>query len=125
MKGLSREAQRILSILSQEEARRLKSDKLLPEHVLLSLLKDSDGSGYHLLKRLGVNIQEMAEEIEKSVPSQNLPGMSAGEVPPSGRLRFLLESAANEATALRHEFIGTEHFVIAAAGEPGLSLIHI
>ena len=119
MKGLSREAQRILSILSQEEARRLKSDKLLPEHVLLSLLKDHDGSGYHLLKRLGVNIQEMVEEIEKSVPPQTMPGYSGAEVPPSGRLKFLLEGAANEATALHHEFIGTEHFVIAAAGEPG------
>ena len=119
MKGLSREAQRILSILSQEEARRLKSDKLLPEHVVLSLLKDQDGSGYHLLKRLGVNIQEMSEEIEKSIPIHNVPGVSTAEVPPSGRLRFLLESAANEATALHHEFIGTEHFVIAAAGEPG------
>jgi len=119
LKGLSREAQRILSILAQDEARRLRSDKLLPEHVILAVLKDKEGSGFHLLKKLGVNTSEMGEEIEKSIPPSDFSNMIPGEVPPSGRLRFLLESAANEATALHHEFIGTEHFIIAAAGEPG------
>jgi ATP-dependent Clp protease ATP-binding subunit ClpC len=119
LKGLSREAQRILSILAQDEARRLRSEKLLPEHVVMAVLKDKEGSGFNLLKKLGVNTQEMALEIEKSIPKEDLANLTTGEVPPSGRLRFLLESAANEATALHHEFIGTEHFVIAAAGEPG------
>jgi ATP-dependent Clp protease ATP-binding subunit ClpC len=32
---------------------------------------------------------------------------------------MLLENAANEATTLNHEYIGTEHFLLAAAGEPG------
>ena len=61
----------------------------------------------------------MQEEIEKSIPAPEFVNLTVGEVPPSSRLRFLLESAANEATALHHEFIGTEHFIIAGAGEPG------
>ncbi len=122
LKGLSREAQRILSILAQDEARRLRSEKLLPEHVIMAVLKDKEGSGFHLLKKLGVNTIEMREEIEKSIRPSEFGNLSTGEVPPSSRLRFLLESAANEATALHHEFIGTEHFVISAAGEAGSSV---
>ena len=119
LKGLSREAQRVLSILAQDEARRLRSEKLLPEHVIMAVLKDKEGSGFSLLKKLGVNTHEMREELEKAIPPNQLHNLTSGEVPPSGRLRFLLESAANEATALHHEFIGTEHFVISAAAEPG------
>jgi len=119
LKGLSREAQRVLSVLAQDEARRLRSEKLLPEHVILAVLKDKEGSGFHLLRKLGINIREMLEEIEKSIPTSDFANLTVGEVPPSSRLRFLLESAANEATALHHEFIGTEHFIIAGAGEPG------
>ena len=119
LKGLSREAQRVLSVLAQEEAKRLRSEKLLPEHVILAVLKDKEGSGFHLLRKLGINVREMQEEIEKSIPTPEFVNLTVGEVPPSSRLRFLLESAANEATALHHEFIGTEHFIIAGAGEPG------
>ncbi|OQY34227.1 MAG: Clp protease [Spirochaetaceae bacterium 4572_59] len=119
LKGLSREAQRVLSVLAQEEAKRLRSEKLLPEHVILAVLKDKEGSGFHLLRKLGINIREMQNEIEKSVSAPEFVNLTLGEVPPSSRLRFLLESAANEATALHHEFISTEHFIIAAAGEPG------
>ncbi|MDC7234286.1 MAG: ATP-dependent Clp protease ATP-binding subunit [Spirochaetales bacterium] len=122
LKGLSREAQRVLSILAQDEARRLRSEKLLPEHVIMAVLKDKEGSGFNLLKKLGVNTHEMREELEKTIPPNEAPNMTGAEVPPSGRLRFLLESAANEATALHHEFIGTEHFIISAAGEPGSSV---
>ena len=121
LKGLSREAQRVLSVLAQEEAKRLRSEKLLPEHVILAVLKDKEGSGFHLLRKLGINIREMQEELEKSIPNSEYVNLTVGEVPPSSRLRFLLESAANEATALHHEFIGTEHFIIAGAGEPGSS----
>ncbi len=119
LKGLSREAQRVLSVLAQEEAKKIRSEKLLPEHVILAVIKDKEGSGFHLLRKLGINVREMQEEIEKSIPAPEFVNLTVGEVPPSSRLRFLLESAANEATALHHEFIGTEHFIIAGAGEPG------
>ena len=38
-KGLTQRAQRILTIYAQEEAKRFHSDQLLPEHIILALLK--------------------------------------------------------------------------------------
>jgi len=41
-KGLTQRAQRILSVIAQEEAKRFHSEQLLPEHIVLALLKDGE-----------------------------------------------------------------------------------
>ncbi|MCK5736799.1 MAG: ATP-dependent Clp protease ATP-binding subunit, partial [Spirochaetaceae bacterium] len=61
---------------------------------------------------------EMTSELEKGLPHRDS-NFQLGEIPPSNRVKMLLENAANEATTLNHEYIGTEHFLLAAAGEPG------
>ncbi len=38
-KGLTQRAQKVLTILAQDEAKRFHSDQLLPEHIMLALLK--------------------------------------------------------------------------------------
>ena len=50
MKGLSPRAQRLLVALAQDEGRKSGSMELLPEHVMLALLKSADGLGYILLQ---------------------------------------------------------------------------
>jgi ATP-dependent Clp protease ATP-binding subunit ClpA len=45
-KGLTQRAQRVLQILAQDEAKRFHSDQLLPEHIMLALLKEGGGLGY-------------------------------------------------------------------------------
>jgi ATP-dependent Clp protease ATP-binding subunit ClpC len=42
-KGLTQRAHRILTIDAQEVARHFNSDQLLPEHVIIALLKDGGG----------------------------------------------------------------------------------
>jgi len=42
-KGLTQRAQKVLTILAQEEAKRFHSDQLYPEHIVLALLKDGEG----------------------------------------------------------------------------------
>ena len=36
-KGLTQRAQKVLTILAQDEAKRFHSDQLLPEHIMLAL----------------------------------------------------------------------------------------
>ena len=117
-KGLTQRAQRLLTIFAQEEAKRFHSDKLLPEHIILALLKDGEGIGYKALKELGVDPIELQLEIERSIPKRHT-GFILGDVPPSKRGKKMLEDSAEEARTLGHEYIGTEHLLLAAVRETG------
>ncbi len=115
-KGLSPRAQRLLTVLSQEEARKAGSDQLLPEHILLAMLKTADGVGYGILQMLKINIMTFQLTLEQSIPVKT--GMVFfSDVPPSRRFRTMLDVATIEARSLRHEYIGTEHLLLAAIRE--------
>ena len=43
MKNLTPRAKKVLFILAQDEARKIGSTQLLPEHVLLAILKSKEG----------------------------------------------------------------------------------
>src|SRR6056297_3520176 len=117
-KGLTQRAQRILTIFAQEEAKRVHSDQLLPEHIILALLKDGEGLGYKALQSLKLDPAELQNDIEKSIPKKHA-GFILGDVPPSHRGKKVLEDAAEEARSLGHEYIGTEHLLLAATKETG------
>ncbi|MCG8453547.1 MAG: ATP-dependent Clp protease ATP-binding subunit [Spirochaetales bacterium] len=118
IKGLTQRAQRILTVLAKEEAKRFHADKLLSEHIILAILKERGGIAYRCLQRLGINTGEMVRDLEKGLPHRKAT-FQIGDIPPSNRVKMLLENAANEATTLSHEYIGTEHFLLAAVGEAG------
>jgi ATP-dependent Clp protease ATP-binding subunit ClpC len=117
-KGLTQRAQKVLTILAQEEAKRFHSDQLLPEHIILALLKDGEGVAVKALQRIKVAVSEMQTEIEKSLP-KGKGGLILGDVPPSKRGQKILEDSAEEARAMGHEYIGTEHLLLAALKEQG------
>ncbi|MCF7927617.1 MAG: ATP-dependent Clp protease ATP-binding subunit [Spirochaetales bacterium] len=117
-KGLTQRAQRILTILAQEEAKRFHSDQLLPEHIILAVLKDGEGLGFKVLKQLKIDPVELQLELEKNIPKKQ-GGFILGDIPPSKRGKRLLEDSAEEAKNLSHEYIGTEHLLLAASTEKG------
>ena len=55
-KGLTQRAHRILTIDAQEEARHFNSDQLLPEHVVIALLKDGAGIACKALMFLRIDL---------------------------------------------------------------------
>ena len=119
-KGLTQRAQRILTVLAQEEAKRFHSDQLLPEHIVIALLKDGEGVGVKALQKARVDLGEMQLELERSVP-MGKGGLILGDVPPSKRGKRILEESAAEARNMGHEYIGTEHLLLAASQEEGSS----
>ena len=113
---LSNLAQKLLTQLAQDEGRKSGSTELLPEHVMIALLKSADGFGYQLLKALDVNVLSFQLVLEQSIsPRENLSEFS--ELPPSRRLRALLNTAVVESHFMCTEYIGTEHLLIAAIRE--------
>lgn len=115
-KGLSQRAQKLLTILSQEEAKRSNADQLLPEHVMLALIRSADGIGYTVLQNLKVNVLSLQLQLEQSLPTRS-GTIIFGDIPPSRRLRGMLDAASIEARTLRHDYIGTEHLLLACIRE--------
>ena len=120
-KGLTHRAQRVLTVLAQEEAKRSRSDQVLPEHVLLAIIKDGEGIGFKALRSLKIDTIELSDELERSIEKRRS-GVAIGDLPLSRRARSLLEGAAEEANMSGSDYIGTEHFVVAAAREQGAAL---
>jgi len=110
-KGLTERAQRVINILAQEEAKKLNHDKLLPEHILLGLIREGEGIAVKALINLGVDFNMLREEIV--VNTKKTGGiLLLGDVPPSTRAQRVLELSADEARNMGHNYIGTEHLLL-------------
>ena len=120
-KGLTNRVQRLLSINAQEEAKRYNSDQLLPEHIIVAMLKEGGGTACKALMFLRIDIPEFRHILESSIP--RIPGLIVkGEVPPSKRTKNMLDTATEEARTMGSDFLGTEHLLFAAMREQNSSV---
>jgi ATP-dependent Clp protease ATP-binding subunit ClpC len=120
-KGLTQRVQRILSIAAQKEARRFSSDQLLPEHVIIALLKEGAGIACKALMFLRIDLLEFRHTLESGIP--RVVGSSVqGDVPLSKRTKKLLETASEEARRQGSEYLGTEHLLFAGIQEQGTAV---
>ena len=116
MRGLSPRAQRLITEFAQNEGRKSGCEQLLPEHVLLALVKSADGLGYILLQALHINVLTYRLSLEQSIMVRT-PMENTSDLPPSRRMRTLLDIATVEARSARNDYVGTEHIVLAAIRE--------
>ncbi|MCL2809224.1 MAG: ATP-dependent Clp protease ATP-binding subunit [Treponema sp.] len=120
-KGLTNRVQRLLSLNAQEEAKRFNSDQLLPEHIIIAMLKDGGGTACKALMFLRIDIAEFKHILESSIP--RIPGLIVrGEVPPSRRTKNMLDIATEEARSMGSDYLGTEHLLFAAMREQDSSV---
>lgn len=103
-------ARRVLQ-LAQEEAKRLGHDYLGTEHVLLALIREGEGVAAEVLNSLGLSLEAIRIEVEKQVPGGGSM-LTIGEVPFTPHSKKVLELAVEEARALHHNYIGTEHLLL-------------
>lgn len=90
-----------------------------PQHLLLALLQQDDGSSVSLLQRSGVNTTPLLESVKQSV--QRLPKVenAGGEVSISRPLNNLLNLADKEAQKRNDQFIASEMFLLACLQDKG------
>jgi predicted dehydrogenase len=103
-------AQQVLSYAANEAAR-LRHNFIGTEHVLLGITKLGQGTGATVLKHLGLNLDLVSAEIEKHLfkgPEQTAP------IKPvyTPRVRKIFVLAAEQAKALNHTYIDTEHILL-------------
>ncbi|MCQ2365400.1 MAG: ATP-dependent Clp protease ATP-binding subunit [Akkermansia sp.] len=111
MNNFTPRAQQVMN-LARREADRFRHNYIGAEHVLLGLLKLGQGVAVSVMENAGVQIDKLAAQIEQSMVPGTASGGS-GSLPFTPRVRRLLEMAGQEAKALRHSYVGTEHILLA------------
>jgi ATP-dependent Clp protease ATP-binding subunit ClpA len=97
-------------VVAQNKAQSAGNTEISPDHLLLAMFEDPDGLAVKLLAGQGVN----AEAVEKAI---TLPPRADGDLPPltpfNGPAKKVLELTFRQALRLGHNYIGTEHIVLA------------
>ncbi|MEK6735580.1 MAG: ATP-dependent chaperone ClpB [Pseudomonadota bacterium] len=88
-----------------------------PQHLLLALLQQQDGSTTSLLQRAGANVVPLHESVKQSI--QRLPKVenTGGEINISRSLSNLLNLADKEAQKRNDQFIASEIFLLVALND--------
>jgi ATP-dependent Clp protease ATP-binding subunit ClpA len=102
-------AKRVLT-LAQEEAERSGQSYIGTEHLLLGLLRESQGLAAKVLNNLGVEIGAVREAIE-SVFGGNKPIM-VQQIIPTSRVKKVIQISFEEAGQMSHNYVGTEHLLL-------------
>ncbi|MEE9490966.1 MAG: Clp protease N-terminal domain-containing protein, partial [Dehalococcoidia bacterium] len=110
------QAQQVLAA-SQELVRHYRHSQWDVEHILLALLQQEGGVTAEILKELGVEIEPVRERVEKALERSPTTAYEGAQIYPTPRIDSLLRAALSEADRFNDEFVGTEHLLIAIAGE--------
>ncbi|MFD8316075.1 Clp protease N-terminal domain-containing protein [Kitasatospora purpeofusca] len=96
---------------SQEEARRAGNDGIGAEHLLLGLLVEPDGLAVRALVDQGVTPEALRTTATAALPAPaaEVPAL----IPYDARGKKVLELTFREALKLGHNYVGTEHILLA------------
>jgi len=102
---------------SQELVRQYHHSQWDVEHILLALLQQQAGLVGDILRELGIDVETVKQQVVAALAKSPKVTYEAAQIYATPRIARLLETAAAEADRLKDEFIGTEHLLIAMAGE--------
>jgi len=105
----SERARRVLS-LAQEEAQRFNHNYIGTEHILLGLVRESEGTAAKILNGLEIELNKIRSAVEFVIGKGD--NSTSGEIGLTPRAKKVIELAVDEARRLSHQHIGTEHLLI-------------
>ncbi len=105
----SERARRVLSY-AQEEAQRFEDNYIGTEHVLLGLVRETEGVAARVLINLGIELDKIKSAVEFIIERQEKG--SSKEIGLTPTSKKVIELAVDEARRLGHHYIGTEHLLI-------------
>jgi hypothetical protein len=85
------------------------------EHLLLGLIRENEGVGAQVLIKMGVEFEKLRLNIEDEIDQTDEPASSEPKLTP--RAKRVLELAADEARGMKHNYIGSEHLLLALIRE--------
>lgn len=108
-------------VLAQEAARDMEHCRIDPGHILLGLIEEGEGLAWRALTNIlgddGVNaLQVKTIESLRDVPTVTIPPPHIPFTPSSKKV---LELSLREGLQLGHNYIGTEHLLLAIMRQDG------
>jgi len=97
-----------------DESRRLGHNHVGTEHLLLGFVREAETAGTGLIDALGVTAAKIREEVMATIarpPERHVPLVQFGRA--AAASQSILSLARDEALRLGHDWIGTEHFLLA------------
>ncbi|MHC4898450.1 MAG: ATP-dependent Clp protease ATP-binding subunit [Planctomycetota bacterium] len=103
-------AKKVMSF-ARQEAQKFNHEYIGTEHILLGLVQEGSGVAANVLKNMDIDLEKIRHEVEKIVKTG--PSMvTMGQLPFTPRAKKVLELSMEEASALSHNYIGTEHLLL-------------
>ncbi|PIV81776.1 hypothetical protein COW53_02570, partial [bacterium CG17_big_fil_post_rev_8_21_14_2_50_64_8] len=102
--------------LARDEAGRLQHDYIGTEHLLLGIIHEGEGVAANVLRKMNVDFERLQKAVEDSVTAPMGP-VSIGEIPFTPRAKKVLELSIDEARLHNHNYVGTEHLLLALIRE--------
>lgn len=91
--------------MALQTAKELGSSVIMPEHIILSMLKIKRGLAYDIIKSLGINSDKMSEDILKPIEKQMPETLT------------IMKLAKEEARRIGRNVVGTEMFLLGIIAE--------
>ncbi len=99
---------------SREEATRLASSSVAPEHLLLAILREKQGAVIDLFNRLDINIPNLKEQLEQRVREENpKTPLNTQELVLNDKASNILKLAVLEARIQHTQTVDVQHLLLA------------
>jgi ATP-dependent Clp protease ATP-binding subunit ClpC len=102
-------------VQAQQEAAQRGHNYIGTEHLLLGILHDADSVAAQALHALNADSDVLREDVDTTIPRGD--ATPSGHIPFTPRAKKILELSLRECQALRHDYIGTEHILLALLRE--------
>ena len=97
-------------IFAQEEAQGFQHNYIGTEHLLLGLVRESEGVATRVLHSLGIELPEVRNMVDSLIGLGDR--IVPGEIGLTPRMKKVLELSIDEARLQHHHFISTEHLLL-------------
>lgn len=98
--------------LAQYEAKHLKHAHVGTEHILLGLLHEGTNVAAKTLSSIGIDLYTVRQRVHELVEKEDFDDLETEEIGYSPEAKTIMEYAVEQAQALGHDYIGTEHILL-------------
>lgn len=110
MNNFTPRAQQVLEF-ARKEAKRFNHHYVGSEHILLGIIKLGQGVAVNVLQKMGLDLKTIRIQVEKQLGSGPETQMVRG-IPYTPSTKKILKLADEEAKALKHAYVGSEHILL-------------